>query len=87
MALYRVNKTEEGLELERFLSESSSAFNRLRVLAAKMVACGDDLEKFETVFGVPQADAVAVRTLLTTLLGTQSLTQNLTAVLTQIVVQ
>jgi hypothetical protein len=85
MALYRVGSTESGNEIKQFTKDAHRAFSSLQLLVARMTACGDDLEKFEAVFGVPQADVVAFRTLFTTLLATQSLTQNLTAVLTQVV--
>ncbi len=85
MALYRVGHTEEGQEIKQMLRDAHKAFSSLQLRVSRMVACGDDLEKFEAVFGVAQADAVAFRSLFTTLLQTQSLTTNLSMVLNQVV--
>lgn len=85
MALYRIGGTESGNDIKQFTRDAHRAFSSLQLIVARMVQCGDDLEKFEAIFGVPQADAVAFRTLFVTLLQTQSLTTNLTAVLNQVV--
>jgi len=85
MALYRIGATEAGNDIKQFTRDAHRAFSLLQLIVARMVACGDDIEKFEAVFGVSQADAAAFRTLFVTLLQTQSLTTNLTAVLNQVV--